>query len=48
MGKIETIKESYQSARWPVYDEKALKRDKIEIVIQVNGKHEIKFLLPHQ
>ena len=26
------------SARWPVYDEKALKRDKIEIVIQVNGK----------
>ena len=26
------------SARWPVYNEKALKRDKIEIVIQVNGK----------
>ena len=26
------------SARWPVYDEEALKRDKIEIVIQVNGK----------
>ena len=32
---------------WPVYDESALVKDEIEIIVQINGKLKDKFLMPN-
>jgi leucyl-tRNA synthetase len=35
------------NAEWPAYDESALAKDEIEVIVQVNGKLKDKLLLPN-